>query len=284
MDFLSLLILSSLQPTPSGIPASAEELNGMVDVWNCSGAIVSMGRSDSEPALILSAGHCPGPSTFYRNGEAEIQTEVAPGSRRAAFFLPSEDGTTSLTNRFALKSVYYATLTRADVALYEVEATLGELKQAGYRVFDVSNTLPRPGSRVRITSGVWKRTQECTVSDILENNLEEERRFPLTFSNQNEFRHSIVLDSPCSASKGWSGSPVFDERTGMIYGVLSRDYSKEPNAAAVASNVIDLVSCMDSSGKLDLAEKECFLPKKGLRSTPQGAPRSTQSSRSSRWP
>lgn len=276
------------------VPATDRELSGMVNIWRCSGSLVSLGRSDSEPGIILSAGHCPGPSTFYPNGEAEVQTALGLTKEKASTF--------PVPARLALRSVYYATMTHIDASLFETQATLGELKAAGYRIFDIADRLPKPGEKLRLTSGVWGETQDCEVEQIIENDAAEREIFGSDMKTHT-FRNSVLFKRPCGGTAGWSGAPAFNPETGLIYGVVSRlldrmvpsflsrfasaevsenRWAIALNPAAkpvdvVASNLTDLRDCLTRGGHLSLDSVSCQLPKAKV-FVPVKKPRS------SRWP
>lgn len=305
MKILSAFIFSFTVLTSANAevrPATPEDLNGMVNIWRCSGALVSLGRSDAEPGLILSAGHCPGPSTFYLNGEAEINTPLEVTSEKALTF--------PAPTRLPLRSVYYATMTHVDASLFETRATLGELRAAGHRIFDIADRLPKPGEKLRITSGVWSETEDCEVERIIENDAEERELFGSDMQTHT-FRNSVLFKRPCSGTAGWSGAPTYNPETGLIYGVVSRLLDRvRPSfprifarAAAsgnrwalalnpatetvdvVASNLIDLRDCVSSDGHLALGSARCALPQVSALKlkTPPSSPRKAKKF-PSRWP
>lgn len=265
--------------TPSSLarPATAEELNGMVKALNCSGTFVSIGRKDSAKGIVLTAGHCPSSPLFYKNGEAASGTDLSQEKNAIAF---TADRTLNEPLTIPLTRLTYATMTNADVALLEVKETHKSLAAENIRFLKIADRLPKPGEVLRITSAFWQETEECEVEKILEDRDAETAAVGMA-TDQYTFRNSILFKSPCYGREGWSGSPVFDPNTGLVYGVLSRVYKrKSPLSFArwnpfnptielfekdevqvVASNITDLKDCLTTNGKIDMNAPHCQLPK-----------------------
>jgi len=163
-------------------------------------------------------------------------------------------------------------MTNVDAALIEME------KVEGMKVFEIADRLPKPGEKLRITSAFWKESQDCEVESILEDDAMEEAALEMT-TDHFPFRNSILFKKPCYGRTGWSGSPVFNPETGMVYGIFSRVYGKPKtltfarfdafnffaplgsDVRVVASNTVDLHDCLSKEGKLDLNTTGCSLPK-----------------------
>lgn len=253
----------------------------MVKIHECSGALVSLGRGDTSPGLVLAAGHCPNYPNFYANGVAEGGTDYS--SLAPANGFPPGSTLTHPVN-LPLARLFYATLTNVDVSLYELASSVGALREQKLRLLELGDRLPKSGEILQITSGFWRETETCEVESILEDNAAEKR----AIGEETEtplFRNSILFKSPCFARGGWSGGPVFDAATGLIYGIVSRVYSLSPTVSfsrfagfisqkwnpfhpdadtdvrVVASNVIDLKDCLTADGKLGTSLANCQLPK-----------------------
>ncbi|MBC7386516.1 MAG: hypothetical protein H7301_10205 [Cryobacterium sp.] len=308
----TLLVVSSFSAFAEPTPAKMIELNGIVAGLRCSGALVTLGRRDDQRALVLTAGHCTSTTSQYATGTAEGGRLFPKQSEGTVVYIPStdsnlaSDGARVFTN-FWIHSVFYATMTRTDIALYEIDATIGELKSKGIRFFELADHLPKTGEVLRITSGFAGMTEECTVADIFPTFSDERKIFDYPIpeggdssdASYPDFRNSILLDRKCFAKNGWSGSPIFDEKTRLVYGVLSRTPTRESPASpgveeykvpkdetkpipfssesfsssspkqerkdasieVVASNVAVLNDCLTNSGELTLGSAGCKLPK-----------------------
>lgn len=275
-------LLSLLTATTLPVPATLEDLNAMAELLNCSGSVVSLGRDDSKRAVILTAGHCARYPYLYKNGEAEAGTLITPGPEKEKF-TSLYPGNTTLQSplKARLNNLYYGTLTKVDVSLFETTLTLGELKSKGIAPMTLADRLPKPGERVKITSALWKQTQECTVDRIIENDAEERALFGKTKDVNYHFRNSILLSSDCSGEVGWSGAPLFDPQTNQVLGLVSRIYKEADRVSpstflrfmnglssptstgrtyVVASNITDLKDCLTADGTLLTEGFTCSLP------------------------
>lgn len=269
-------------------PATLEELNGMTHVENCSGTFVSLGRKDSSRALILSAGHCPSYPTFYKQGVAEGGTDYSKEPPAKSF---PPGSTLEAPLNYPIRQLYYATMTTSDISLYELASSIEKLKNQKLKILELADYLPKPGKSYSITSGYWKETQTCEVESILADNDSE--RSAVGFEVETyPFRNSILFKAPCFARGGWSGSPIYDAETNLVYGVLSRIYESNPTPAltrfaefiskkwnpfnpetetevrVIASNVIDLKDCLASDGAIDTKRTHCDLPKPTMKPSP----------------
>lgn len=273
-------------------PATLEELNGMVKVQNCSGSLVSLGRKDTVRGLILAAGHCPSYPRLYKPGQAEGGTDFSK-EKPANLFPPGS----SLTEpkKQPLGNLYYGTMSNVDLALYEIPTSIEKLRDQKLKILELADYLPQPGLSYQITSGYWRETQTCEVESILDDNKAEEAAVGQDLKTY-QFRNSILFKTPCFSRGGWSGSPVVDAESGLIYGVISRIYevnktlklsqfaefiSKKWNpfnpeisaeVRVIASNVLDLKDCLTSEGAINTGQPNCSLPKPNIIPSPTARP------------
>ncbi len=267
-------------------PATNEELNGMVKIGGCSASLITIGRSVRSAASALSAGHCPSYPLFYKPGEAEAGKKNLSDSP-AKVFPPSRRNTSPLD--IPLDQLYYATMTNSDVAIYDLSESERKIKFRGLKTFTLADSLPKPGDKLTITSGYWRETQTCEVESILADNSEEEAVIGMPMESDpraipHSFHHSILFKDSCYGRNGWSGSSVIDPKTNQIYGVVSRLYETQRDASltrfaefirrkwnpfnpevetpvrVVASNVTDLVDCLEKDGSLNFRRPGCVLP------------------------
>ena len=249
--------------------ASFEELQGIVAAYRCSGAFVDLGQSDNKPATILSAGHCSADSDEgHMPGRAVVGLSIIDQEEFSSYYIWHKPTNQMTLNSFQLKSISYATMTKEDVTIFESTKTLGTIKSMGLKTFKLAPGLPKIGQTLQLTSGLWGQTQKCKVEKIIKNNKEEEFLFG-TSTGPIEMNNSILLSKECTAQGGWSGSPLFDPETGLIYGVASRIYAPAPGselaekgttARIIISSLVELQKCL-KEGAMDLSKSECSLPR-----------------------
>lgn len=252
-------------------PGTIKDLNGIVAAFRCSGAIISMGQPDTDPAFIISAGHCSANETtmVYTPNKAAIKINILNRDEYVAYYQQKDAQSPLSYGNFRLSSIYYGAMTTEDVTLFQSEPTLGELKARGIRIFKLADKLPVPGQTLQITSGLYAKTQLCKVERIIADNAAEKELFGSDLAPI-QMKNTILMDKDCTAQPGWSGSPIMDPKTGVIYGVLSRIYEpklgsalakKGTQARVLVSNVQELKKCVSDKGQLNLTSANCKLPK-----------------------
>lgn len=256
----SLLTATSVFAGPGG-KATLEELNGIAAAFRCSGAFVSLGQYDTEPGFVLSAGHCSADSeSGYTPNRSTVKRSIYNLEEYVAHYKLDEPSGQMTIGSFQLSTIFYGTMTKEDVTLFQTVPTLGQIKAKGIRVFNVADSLPKVGQKLQLTSGLWGQTQTCTVEKIIANNAEERKLFG-TSPSPIEMRNTILLSKDCTGEGGWSGSPLFDPKTGLIYGVASRVYSQGTTSRILVSSLVEFKKCINSKGKLKGFWSDCSLPR-----------------------
>lgn len=265
LSFINFQVLAS-----HGGQATLEDLKGITALYRCSGAFVDFGQKDTELALVLSAGHCSADSdNGYVPNRATVKRSIYNLEEYVAYYTKHIESGQMIINSFQLASIYYGTMTREDVTLFQTSRTLGQVKDLGIRVFKVADKLPKVGQKLTLTSGLWGQTQTCTVERIIANNAEEKKLFG-TNTSPVQMRNTILLSKDCTGQGGWSGSPLFDAKTGLVYGVASRIYTPGPYSSLASSGVtprilvsslVELKKCINSKGHLALNPLVCNLPR-----------------------
>lgn len=249
-----------------------EDMNGIAAAFRCSASIVSIGQSDSDPSVILTAGHCTAdnPDYGYTPGTAKVRLPILQLEEHTSYYQKLGADQPLTLGNFQLSSIYYGTMTREDVTLFQGFMSLGALKAQGVRIFKLADRLPKPGEKLQITSGLWGQTQSCTVERIIADNVEEKKLFG-TSPSPIEMKNTILLGAECTGRPGWSGSPLLDPKTGLIYGVASRIYTPAPGSALakagsspriLVSSLLELRKCLNKIGQLDFSLLGCQLPSK----------------------
>ncbi|MCX5203021.1 serine protease [Streptomyces sp. NBC_00237] len=202
---------SSAQATQSSAGASASkhqpkpvDFAGTVALSNCSGSVVRMPQSrSSDPALILSNGHC-------------ITEQDMPGAGEVVVDLPSKR-TFSLLNAKAEKAgtltaskLAYATMTDTDISLYQLTETYAQIQQKyGIKALELNTEHPRKGRDITVVSGYWKKTYGCKIDGFVYRLKEDVWTW----------KDSVRYTPECETIGGTSGSPVIDNRTGKVVAV-----------------------------------------------------------------
>jgi V8-like Glu-specific endopeptidase len=240
--------------------ATNEDLSGMAKL-GCSGALVNVGRKESERALILTNGHCVR-SKLLRPGEVLTRGDFD----RGVIGIGGSKGWV----RVRPARIVYATMTDLDVALIEIEESYEKLRRLGSKVYKIANEKAARGVQVRIISGYWKEKQECYVEDIITELLEADWTW----------RKSLALSKSCQVRGGYSGSPVFDLATGKIVAVVNTGNESGERCTlnnpcevdqwgrrlvfqdrAYAQPVTAFLGCFTSHGQFELTLETCQLPK-----------------------
>jgi hypothetical protein len=184
-------------------PATMDELNGMASL-SCSGGFIDIGRKANERAVIITNGHC---ATSPMMGANQAIVNV-PYSRSGIQIADPEGRWLRMTPT----KVLYATLTGTDLALIELKETNEELLNQGIRQFKVAAQSPALNTSIRITSGFWKKTQECELDRVVHKLIEG-------FGNSQPPSVAtgvFAVTSGCKIYGGFSGTPVVDKETQEI--------------------------------------------------------------------
>ncbi|WP_246618645.1 S1 family peptidase, partial [Streptomyces javensis] len=260
-------------PAPVKAPASATvsakapkavDFTGTVALSNCSGSVVRMpGSADSDPALVLSNGHCL-ESGFPGAGEVIVDQ---PSSR--SFTLLTASGGRAGTVRAS--KVAYATMTDTDISLYQLTSTYAQIQSSyGIKALQLSDSHPAQGSAINVVSGYWKKIYSCNI-DGFAYRLKE---------GDWTWKDSVRYTSACNTIGGTSGSPVVDPASGKVVAVnntgnedggrctLNNPCEVDENGTVTVRQGINyaqetyiITKCVTTGNKIDLNLAGCVLPK-----------------------
>jgi hypothetical protein len=239
----------------------------------CTGTLIdpSGAGSPDARAWLLTAGHCISLEPY---GVIRNQPSTAPVQFN--YFIDTPE------KRFTVRSraVGWSTMKGVDVALVELDATLGDLTAKGIHPFHISTASPDPGRAVFWT-GIpqspippelqFLRLGRCTLGT----------RVQLI---EGSWIWNNELSNNCpDLYEGASGSPLFDTESGEILGVIGTstllnfevgpDYDCQRNRPCVsraggpvmqqdtsyASPVQGIGQCFDQSNALDVLRPGCPL-------------------------
>jgi len=239
------------------------DFEGIVALSNCSGSLIQFENStDSDYAMVMTNGHCLG--GFINPGEVIVGQ---PSSR--SFNLMNSDG--NLAGRLDAKQIVYATMTRTDMALYQLTTTYAQIKtRLKVRPFLVGSSQAGLGTPIEVVSGFWNRGYSCALEAIVHRLKEADWTF----------EQSMRYTRPgCEVIGGTSGSPIIESGTRKIIGI--NNTGNESGGRCTMNNPCEvdengdvthvrgysygqqtrwIYGCLNESRELDLNRSGCELP------------------------
>ncbi|MFJ3333902.1 serine protease [Streptomyces sp. NPDC086766] len=237
---------------------------GTVSLSNCSGSVIRFpGSADSDPALVLTNGHCL-ETGFPAPGEV-----VVDQASSRSFGLLNSAGTRIGTLRAS--KVAYSTMTDTDVTIYQLTRSYAQIKSSyGINALTMSDTHPVAGSAIKVVSGYWKRIYSCNVDGFVYRLKEGDWTW----------KDSVRYTSACNTIGGTSGSPVVDVATGKVVAVnntgnedgesctVNNPCEVDENGNVTvrqginyAEETYQIAACFGAGNKLNLSASDCTLPK-----------------------
>ncbi|WP_327317530.1 S1 family peptidase [Streptomyces sp. NBC_01235] len=242
----------------------AVNLAGTVALSNCSGSVIRFPNSlDTDPALVLSNGHCLS-TGFPEPGEVLVNQASS-----RTFGLLNSSGTRVATLRAS--KLAYGTMTDTDVSIYQLTSTYASIKSSyGISALTVQDTHPTAGTAITVASGYWKTLYNCSVDGFVYRLKEGDWTW----------KDSVRYTSACQTIGGTSGSPVIDQSTGKVVAVNNTgnedgERCTENNPCEVDANGTVTVreginyaqetylipACFTTGNQLNLSASGCTLPK-----------------------
>ncbi|MEU6319672.1 serine protease [Streptomyces sp. NPDC047009] len=249
---------------PGTATVQAVDFAGTVSLSNCSGSVIRFPNSaDSDPALVLTNGHCL--ETGFPNPGEVIVDQASSRS----FGLLNSSGTKVATLRAS--KVAYSTMTDTDVTIYQLTRTYAQIKSSyGIGALTVVDTHPVAGSAIKVVSGYWKRIYSCTIDGFV---------YRLKEGGWT-WKDSVRYTSACNTIGGTSGSPVVDTSTGKVVAVNNTGNEDGQNCTVdnpcevdasgnvtvrqginYAEETYQIPACFGTGNKLNLNASGCVLPK-----------------------
>ncbi|MFF3907679.1 serine protease [Streptomyces sp. NPDC001848] len=242
----------------------AVDFAGTVSLSNCSGSVIRFPNSaDSDPALVLTNGHC------LETGFPEPGEVITGQSSSRSFGLLNSSGSRIATLR--ANQVVYSTMTDTDVTIYRLTTTYAQIKSSyGISALTVSDTHPVAATAIKVVSGYWKRIYTCSIDGFVYRLKEGDWTW----------KDSVRYTSACNTIGGTSGSPVIDNATGKVVAVNNtgnedgeRCTENNPCEVDASGNVTvrqginyaeetyQIPACFGTGNKLNLNASGCVLPK-----------------------
>jgi V8-like Glu-specific endopeptidase len=242
----------------------AVSLAGTVALSNCSGSVIRFPNSaDTDPALVLSNGHC------LETGFPDPGEVIVGQSSSRTFSLLNSAGTKVATLRAS--KVAYSTMTDTDITIYQLTSTYATIKSSyGISALTVQDTHPTAGTAITVASGYWKRLYNCSIDGFVYR-LKE---------GSWTWKDSVRYTSACNTIGGTSGSPVIDQSTGKVVAV--NNTGNEDGETCTVNNPCEvdangnvtihpginyaeetylIPACFTTGNKLNLSASGCVLPK-----------------------
>ncbi|CAL2069061.1 trypsin-like peptidase domain-containing protein [Streptomyces sp. TR1341] len=245
-------------------PAVTVNFAGTVSLSDCSGSVIRFPNSaDSDPALVLSNGHC------LETGFPDPGEVITGQSSSRTFGLLNASGSKIATLR--ANQVVYSTMTDTDVTIYRLTTTYAQIKSSyGISPLTLSDTHPTAGTAIKVVSGYWKKTYSCNIDGFV-NQLKE---------GDWTWKDSIRYTSSCDTIGGTSGSPVIDTSTGKVVAVnntgnedgerctVNNPCEVDANGNVTvhegtnyAEETYGIPACFTTGNTLNLSAAGCTLPK-----------------------
>jgi V8-like Glu-specific endopeptidase len=268
---LSSLAIAGLGATPAvAAPHTAKpaavtvNFAGTVALSNCSGSVIRFPNSaDSDPALVLTNGHC------LETGFPDPGEVITGQSSSRSFGLLNASGSRVATLR--ANQVVYSTMTDTDVTIYRLTTTYAQIKSAyGISPLTVNDAHPTAGTAIKVVSGYWKRTYSCSIDGFVYRLKEGDWTW----------KDSVRYTSSCNTIGGTSGSPVIDTATGKVVAVnntgnedgetctVNNPCEVDENGDVTihqginyAEETYQIPACFTTGNKLNLGAAGCTLPK-----------------------
>lgn len=237
---------------------------GTVSLSNCSGSVIRFPNSaDSDPALVLTNGHC------LETGFPDPGEVITGQSSSRSFGLLNSSGTKIATLR--ANQVVYSTMTDTDVTIYRLTTTYAQIKSSyGISPLTVNDSHPVAGTAIKVVSGYWKRTYSCNIDGFVYRLKEGDWTW----------KDSVRYTSSCNTIGGTSGSPVIDTATGKVVAVnntgnengetctVDNPCEVDENGKVTVRQGINyaeetylIPACFTTGNKLNLSASGCTLPK-----------------------
>ncbi|MGK3990064.1 trypsin-like peptidase domain-containing protein [Sorangium sp. So ce136] len=246
---------------------------------DCTGALIKTSDDASAPAHVLTAGRCarhPFELSMYFDVGVDQEPEGTPGFY---FYDFHDTAAGSLVQALGVRNAY-VTMKGADLALIELDLTIGELQAIGVEPLPLADAAPAAGEPIEL-AGVPVEHDAGAYQDryVRRARCKEGTRRADVVEHHWYWRDMHVNDCR-GMGPGATGGPALDEQ-GRVFGVLGTYFKTvepldpcylsypcevgggEPERGVEgASYVVDVTGiapCFDAGGRLDLTNAGCRL-------------------------
>jgi hypothetical protein len=252
-------------PTAVEFGSSDYNFHGIVDLGDCSGALVRYEHSKpSDKGMVLTNGHCISVNGGFIEPETYLQDEPITKT----FRLLSASGKASLGKLRGVR-VLYAAMTGTDIALIELNQTYQDIiDEFKVKPLLLDSVHPTVQEKIDILSGYARKGYSCQIEKF----VFELREDAYTFTD------SIRYSEECKPVHGTSGSPILAAGTDRVIGINntgndSGEKCTMDNPCEVdeqgeifyrkgisyGQQTYQIYSCLDESNKIDLSIEGCQL-------------------------
>ncbi len=223
-------------PTPPELLTNGERENqNLASVgrfkWSmsCTAALVDVGGVDSSPAYVLTSGHCV-VDAFSRTSGTAVHEGLAPDPRSAVTFNYFADVPEGERVVVPTKTAAYATMKGHDLAIVELDSTVGALKARGLKPLPLAVAPPVPGSRISWVGAPLNFPQGQAMLRQGQCNVRPRRQVI-----ESRWSWYDLHSSDCSGARsGASGSPVLAD--GEVFAVVNTTTSDAVSQTCYADN------------------------------------------------
>ncbi len=246
--------------------STAYDFEGIIGLSGCSGSLIRFEDSlDTDQAIILTNGHCV----------KIIPPGVVLTNQKALRTVDILDSKAKRLGSITTQKLIYATMTRTDIALYQVKETYADIRtKFSVEALTLSSQQLPVGGAIEVISGYWKRGYSCAIEAMVPS-LQEGDWF---------FEGSLRYSRPgCAVIGGTSGSPVLEAGTRKVVAINntineSGKRCEVNNPCEVladggvlfekgygyAQETVWVYGCRNAAGVFDLNVEGCQLPKPAL--------------------
>ncbi|WP_159396815.1 trypsin-like peptidase domain-containing protein [Sorangium cellulosum] len=284
---------SETPPEGAGAPPAEAELVSGQDPANtylraigslgrstrCTGSFIKTSENADAPAYVLTAGHCaknPYEVSMYFG----VGVDELPESTLSFYFNFFSDVPEAEQVRAEGLRIAYVTMKGADVALIELDHTIGELQALGIEPLPLAGAAPAAGAPIEL-AGVpvehdggayaqqYVRRARCAEGDRRPDVVEH-----------TWYWHDMHVNECQGMGPGASGGPALDQ-LGRVFGVFNSHFTtlqpldtcyvnypcevgdgQPERGVEGASYVVDattVAACFDAEGRFDLTSAGCTL-------------------------
>ena len=173
----------------------------------CSGSLVQFeGLSDSQPALVVTNGHC------INEGSIDVYGVRMPAIGEILIDIPTSAHIFLSFGRLQAERLLVGTMTRTDIAIYQLHLSYKELIQIGAQPLRVNQTeTQHENEQVWVVSHLLRTISPCLINGI-----------DLSIQEDQWVLEGVLglVGESCQLIPGMSGSPVVN-RNGQLIGVVS---------------------------------------------------------------
>lgn len=186
--------------------------NVKVLVSDCSGTLIKMpGMGPEQKGLVLTSGHCIGVGSFNErypdDKEIFINFEIKGRAQVRSSSKP-------LGKSYSYSKIIWATMTGVDIALIELDVSIGLIEKEGFRFYEPSEKTTFIGQELHFSSANKGYEQKCNVEDYV----------PILKEGPWTFHNALRASIDCQFIHGQSGTAGIDPIDGRIYAIAQTIY------------------------------------------------------------